>query len=57
MSKKDENRKKMPIITKLVDDFREVFGADQVKVICAEEDGYVVGDISKLETPTGVENE
>lgn len=37
------NRKAMPVIAGVVDAFRRVFGADQVRVIFVEENGLRIG--------------
>lgn len=38
-----DNRLLMPECSRIIDDFRNVFGADQVKVTYAAENGIVLG--------------
>lgn len=42
-AKAEENRRAMPEVAAIVDEFKEVFGADQITVTYAEENGRVVG--------------
>lgn len=39
-----ENRVKFPQVAAIVDEFKEAFGADQVKLIWAQEAGHEVGN-------------
>lgn len=38
-----ENRDKLPEVARIVAEFKDVFGADQVKLIWAQEAGHEVG--------------
>lgn len=46
--RRNENRKNMPEITKVVDEFKEVFGADQVTVLYAQEGNFELGRKGKV---------
>lgn len=43
MSERERNRERMPLTAALVDEYRRVFGADQVRVRYASENGFEVG--------------
>jgi hypothetical protein len=41
--RRDQNRAKFPAVTRVVDSFRDAFGADQVRVVWAREGGNEIG--------------
>lgn len=50
LKKAEDNRRRMPTVAAWVDDAKKHFGADQVKVGFASENGITLGD----KTPDGV---
>lgn len=42
-AKAEENRRRMPIISGVVDSFRDAFGEANVKVVYVKENGIVMG--------------
>lgn len=47
MSERERNRERMPQCAALVDEYRKVFGVDQVRVVYARENGIEVGKSSE----------
>lgn len=47
MSEREKNRERMPQCAALIDEYRRVFGADQVRVRYASENGFEVGKPSE----------
>jgi hypothetical protein len=47
VSERERNRERMPLTAALVDEYRRIFGADQVRVRYASENGFEVGTPSE----------
>ena len=48
---KTSNQQRAPISAKFVEDMREVFGADQVKVLYVKEGNFELGEKTELGSP------
>lgn len=52
---REQNRTRMPAVAAFVDAMRDAFGADQVKVIYASENGLTFGKPAPTGVPASVE--